>query len=45
MKRAHRTAHRLVWPALALLVGGALAMALIMRAPPPAPPAAIETRP
>jgi hypothetical protein len=34
----------MLWPALALLVGIALAMSFLMRAPPqpPAPPAAIE---
>jgi hypothetical protein len=44
MRRAHRTAHRMLWPALALLVGIAFAMSLVMRAPPPPPatPAAIE---
>ncbi len=43
MRRAHRTAHRMFWPALAVLVGIALAMSLVMRAPPPPPPpAAIE---
>ena len=43
MRRAHRTAHRMLWPALALLVGVAVAMSLVMRAPPPpATPAAIE---
>ncbi len=39
MRRTHRAAHRMLWPALALLVGMALALALVMRAPPPAPPA------
>jgi hypothetical protein len=44
MRRAHRTAHRMLWPALAVLVGIAFAMSLVMRAPPPAPesPAAVE---
>ena len=44
MRRTHRTAHRMLWPALAVLVGIALAMSLAMRAPPPAPapPAAVE---
>jgi len=44
MRRAHRTAHRVLWPALALLVGIAFAMSLVLRAPPPAPapPAAVE---
>jgi hypothetical protein len=35
----------MVWPALALVVGIGLAMSLLMRAPPPNPPAAIETQP
>ena len=43
MRRTHRTAHRMLWPALAVLVGIAFAMSLAMRAPPPPPPpAAIE---
>ena len=45
MRRAHRTAHRMLWPVLAVLVGVALATSLVMRAPPPPPPstpAAIE---
>jgi hypothetical protein len=44
MRRTHRAAHRMLWPVLALLVGVALALALVMRAPPPAPsaPVAIE---
>jgi hypothetical protein len=42
MKRRHRTAHRKFWPALALLVGVGLAMALVMRAPPSSAPPAIE---
>jgi hypothetical protein len=44
MRRAHRNVHRMIWPALAVLVGIALAMSLVMRAPPPAagPPAAAE---
>jgi len=47
MKRAHRTAHRLLWPALALLIGAALALSLVLRAPPPvpSPPAAVERQP
>jgi hypothetical protein len=32
----------MLWPALAVLVGLGLAMSLMMRAPPPAPPAASE---
>ena len=42
MKRAHRIAHRMLWPVLALLVGLGLTMALMMRAPPPMPPVAVE---
>ncbi len=42
MKRSHRRVHRLFWPVLALLVGTGLALALIMRAPPPAPPTVVE---
>lgn len=44
MRRAHRNAHRMLWPALAVLVGIAFVMSLVMRAPPepPEPPAAIE---
>jgi hypothetical protein len=44
MKRSHRTAHRLLWPLLALLVGLGVTMALLLRAPPPPPPAAIESQ-
>jgi hypothetical protein len=44
MRRAHRNAHRMLWPVLAVLVGLAFAMSLVMRAPPPAPepPAVVE---
>jgi hypothetical protein len=43
MKRAHRTAHRMLWPALALLVGFGLTLALVLRAPPQSSaPAAVE---
>mgnify|MGYP001446467470 CR=1 FL=1 len=42
MRRTHRTAHRMLWPALAVLVGLALATSLLMRAPPPAPPPAVS---
>src|SRR5262245_16218680 len=42
MRRAHRTAHRMLWPVLALLVGLGLTLSLVMRAPPPAPTAAAE---
>jgi len=42
MTRKHRSVHRLLWPALALTIGIALAMALYLRPPPAAtsPPAA-----
>jgi hypothetical protein len=43
MTRGHRAVHRLLWPALALLVGLGFAMALILR-PPPEPPAAPTTQ-
>jgi len=32
----------MLWPVLALLVGLGLTMSLMMRAPPPVPPAAVE---
>jgi hypothetical protein len=38
MRRAHRSAHRLVWPLLALLVAAGFTLALAWR-PPPDPPA------
>jgi hypothetical protein len=46
MTRKHRLAHRVIWPVLALVVCFGLAMALVLRAPPPAenPPAAPELR-
>ncbi|HUK07157.1 MAG TPA: hypothetical protein VLX09_04740 [Stellaceae bacterium] len=41
MKEAHRRVHRRLWPALALAVGIAFALALILRPPIPIePPAA-----
>jgi hypothetical protein len=43
MTRGHRTVHRMLWPALALIVGFGFTMALILR-PPPEPPAATEPR-
>jgi len=43
MRRSHRSAHRVVWPVLALLVGLGLTLSLMMRAPPP-PPAVEVTR-
>jgi hypothetical protein len=44
MTRTHRAFHRIVWPALALVVGFAFVMALVLRAPPPAdtPPAPVQ---
>jgi hypothetical protein len=36
MRRSHRTAHRALWPALAVAVGLGLALALALRAPPAA---------
>lgn len=39
MKRAHRSAHRLLWPLLLVVVGFGLVMALVRRPPPPPPPA------
>jgi hypothetical protein len=43
MTRKHRMAHRLAWPALALLIGLGITMALVLR-PPPEPPKTAETR-
>lgn len=34
MKRAHRAAHRRLWPLLGLLVGAGLLLALVLRPPP-----------
>jgi len=36
--RAHRIAHRALWPVLAVLVGLGFAAALHLRPPPDAPP-------
>jgi hypothetical protein len=33
MRKAHRKAHRRIWPLLALLVGAGLALALVLRPP------------
>jgi hypothetical protein len=41
MTRSHRSAHRLIWPALAILLALGFTMALALRAPPE-PPAATE---
>ena len=43
MTRGHRTVHRMLWPALALIVGLGFTMALILR-PPQEPPAQTEPR-
>ena len=45
MKRQHRSVHRALWPVLAVLVGLSLTMAVVLRAPPPVPPAEVESRP
>lgn len=37
MTRGHRAFHRMVWPALALIVGLGFTLALALR-PPPEPP-------
>ena len=34
MTRGHRTVHRLLWPALALIVALGFTMALVLRPPP-----------
>jgi hypothetical protein len=39
MKRAHRAAHRKLWPLLGLVIGAGLLLALVLR-PPPEPPTA-----
>jgi hypothetical protein len=43
MTRGHRTAHRMLWPALALLVGLGFTLALVLR-PLPESPAQSEPR-
>lgn len=43
MTRGHRTFHRLLWPALALIVALGFTMALVLR-PPPEPPAGVESK-
>jgi hypothetical protein len=37
MTRGHRTVHRLLWPALALIVGLGFTLALVLRPPPERP--------
>ena len=39
MTRSHRLAHRLIWPALAVLVALGFTLALVKRPPPDPPPA------
>ena len=43
MTHGHRAFHRMLWPALALIVGLGFTMALVWR-PPPEVPAATEPR-
>jgi hypothetical protein len=42
--RSHRLAHRLIWPALALLVALGFTLALTLRPPPDPPKVAGETK-
>jgi hypothetical protein len=42
MRRSHRSAHRALWPVLALLVALGFAMALVLRPPPDAAAPAAE---
>jgi hypothetical protein len=44
MRRSHRTAHRLIWPLLAVAVSFGLVMALVLRPPPEAAPQATAER-
>jgi hypothetical protein len=44
MTRSHRLAHRLIWPALAVIIVLGASAALVLR-PPPDPPAQTETKP
>jgi len=44
MTRSHRVMHRLIWPALALIVALGFTLALVKR-PPPDPPPAAEQKP
>ncbi len=34
MRRSHRSAHRMLWPLLALVIATGFTLALILRAPP-----------
>ena len=43
MTRGHRALHRMLWPALALIVGLGFTLALVWR-PPPDPPVQAEPR-
>jgi uncharacterized membrane protein YjgN (DUF898 family) len=43
MTRSHRSAHRIVWIALAVIVATGFTMALVLRPPPDPPQAAAET--
>ena len=45
MTRGHRTFHRMLWPALAVIVALGFTMALVLRPPPeqPAPAAPAES--
>jgi hypothetical protein len=36
MRRTHRSVHRMLWPLLAVAVTMGFALALLLRAPPPA---------
>jgi len=45
MTRLHRTFHRMVWPALALIIALGFTLALVLRPPPEqtqSPPAQLE---
>jgi hypothetical protein len=45
MTRKHRFAHRIVWPALTVLVALAFTMSLVLRPPPDPPAQSAETKP
>jgi hypothetical protein len=45
MTRGHRAFHRMLWPALALIVAFGLTMALVLRPPPEQPEAQTATEP